>query len=79
MSLVTLEGTKKAIYIQNKRVVFMELQLPWISDCVCMLALVTQHAKYMSYDTVICGLHGSTIFYHSMIFGKNLLNIKGVF
>ena len=37
--------------------------------CVCLLALLIDHVKHISpapYYTVVCGLSGSTIFFHNV-------------
>jgi hypothetical protein len=55
-----------------------------LRKCVCILALVIQHANRIfcaSHYVAICGLSGSTILLHilvNIIFRKNLLRIKCV-
>ena len=53
--------------------------------CVCILALVIRNTNgiFCAPYVVMCGLFGSTVFYHnvinSTIFGKKLLSVKCVF
>ena len=74
-------------YKRNNEARSLNFFLPWKTNkyyilwvCVCSLSypLSTAHA---SYYIVICGLSGSTIFFHinkGHDFRKNLLNKKGV-
>jgi hypothetical protein len=51
----------------------------WV--CVCILALVIQHANHTFYALcyiVICGLSGLPHFSNGLILGKHVLNIKSV-
>jgi hypothetical protein len=77
---VKLRRIRVTIIAEEKQYVVLHI----LSVCLYSYPRYATCKLHVPYYTVICGLHGSTLFFpqyfiNHMIFGKKLLNIKCVF